>query len=131
MCVVILELLDKPRDSPELPKLSLSNSLLRKAKQLYFQQKDYEYIHVAIHLYEIFDTLHQIRIIHSDIKSQNFIDYAITGSPVLFDFSISWVSMNGLLCLDRFRRKPRTFEERRDSELDYIERLVLWYAYLC
>lgn len=125
VCIIVLELLDKPRFSPRLPELSLSNPSLMKAKQLYSELKDYEYVHIFVHLYEMADILHQIKIIHSDIKPENLVDYSITRSSVLFDFSRSWVSMNNSVpCLDPFKTKPRTFEERRDSELDAIRRMV-------
>jgi len=125
VCVIILELLEKPRFSPQLPELNLSEPFLSTAKQVYSESKDYEYVHIFVHLYEMINTLHQIKIIHSDLKPENLIDYSVTRCSVLFDFSRSWASMDSLLCLDPFTRKPMTFEERRDSELQSIRRLVL------
>jgi serine/threonine protein kinase len=128
-CIIVLELLDNPRSGCRLPDLNLSKFLLMRAKQVYCESKDYEYTHILIHLYEIVDILHQTKIIHSDIKPDNLIDYSVTKSSVLFDFSRSWVSMDSLPCLDPFQRKPKTFEERRASELDGVRNLVLLYAY--
>jgi serine/threonine protein kinase len=130
VCIIVLELLDNPRSSCRLPDLSLSKFLIMRAKQVYWESNDYEYTHIFVHLHEIIDILHQIKIIHSDITLDNLIDYSVTKSSVLFDFSRSWVSVDGLLCLDPFQRKPKTFEERRASELDGVRSLVLLYAYL-
>jgi len=84
----------KPQFSLRLPELSLSKPSLIKAKRLYSKLKDYEYIHIFIHLYEIADILPQIKLIYSDIKPENLVDYSVTRSLVLFDFSKSWVSIN-------------------------------------
>jgi serine/threonine protein kinase len=128
VCIVVLELLEIPRINLRLPELTLNESSLNTAKQLYSEIKNYEYIHIFIHFCEIIDILHRIKIIHSDLKPDNLIDYSITRSSVLFDFSRSWVSMDNLPCLDPFKRKPKTFEERRDSELNAIKHIVLRYV---
>jgi serine/threonine protein kinase len=129
VCIIVLELLEKSRFSPGLSELRLSESLLMTAKRLYSELGDYEYVHIFVHLSEMVDILHQIKIIHSDVKPDNLIDYSVTKSSVLFDFSRSWVSIDSLPCLDPFKKEPKTFEERRDSELDGVRRLVLLYAY--
>jgi hypothetical protein len=107
----------------------LRQVLLIAAKQLHPKSKDHEYVHIFVHLYEIINSLDQIKVIHADFKLVNLVSYAVTKSSVLFDFRESWVYMNSLLCLDPFKRNPRTFEDRSDSELDSIRRIVLLYSF--
>lgn len=71
-----------------------------------------------------------IIIIEPKVNLDNPIDYSLPKILILFNFSRSWVSMDNLLCLDPFKKKPKTFEERRDTELDGVRRMVLLYSYL-
>ena len=128
--MIVLELLDQQRPSSQLPEMNLSASLLSMAKEIYLNLGNREYIHIFIHLCEMVDILHRVGIIHADIKPENLLDYTVMSSSVLFDFSKSWVYADDLPCLDPFQKKPRTFEERRNGELESIKRLVLLYAYL-
>ena len=112
---IVLELLSESRPWPILPELYWSGSLSR-ARQLYSELRDVEYVHIFIHLLEIVDTLHNIGIIHSDVKAEN------VRRSVLFDFSKSWVYTEDLPCLDR--GQPRTLEQRQEGELKAIYNLV-------
>jgi hypothetical protein len=58
VCIIILELLEKPRFSPELSELRLSESLLMTAKRLYSELGDYEYVYIFVHLSEIVNILY-------------------------------------------------------------------------
>ena len=74
---------------------------------------DPEYIHIFIHFCEMVENLHCAKIINADLKANNLIDCAIGGRPVLLDFSKSCTYLNNIPCLDPFKKKPWTFEERR------------------
>lgn len=117
---IVLELLLESRPWPTLPELYQSSSLFR-ARQLYSELGDVEYVHIFIHLSETVDTLHNIGIIHSDIKAENI------RPSVLFDFSKSWVYMKDLPCLDR--GQPRTLKQRQEGELKAICNLVKRYCF--
>lgn len=71
-----------------------------------------------------------IIIVELKVNLDNPVDYLLMKALVLFNFSRSWVSMNNLLCLNPFKKKLKTFEKRRDTELDGVRRMVLLYSYL-
>lgn len=127
---IVLELIEQPRSCQILQEVDLNDSFITMTKQLWTEIKDHEYIHIFVHLYEMVDLLHQINIIHADVKPDNLADYDITKSSVLFDFSSSWVYTDNLPCLDPFKRKPRTLDERRDGELDAVRQFVIRYTNL-
>ncbi|KAH7418728.1 hypothetical protein BKA64DRAFT_655078 [Cadophora sp. MPI-SDFR-AT-0126] len=125
VCMVILELLDQPRPCQDGHDLRLSDYSLILAKNLHSDSMDPEYIHIFIHLCEMVETLHHAEIIHADLKEDNIIGFAIAGRPMLLDFSKSWTYSDNIPCLDPFKKKPWTFEERRIAELDTIKFTVL------
>ncbi|CZT13951.1 uncharacterized protein RAG0_17604 [Rhynchosporium agropyri] len=126
VCAKILELLDEPQPCQDEHDLQLSDYSITSAKeQLYSGSMDLEYIHIFIHFCEMVETLHGAKIIHGDLKPDNLIDYAIGGRPILLDFSNSWTYSDSMPCLDPFKKKPRTFDERRIAELDAIKYDVL------
>jgi hypothetical protein len=119
---VVLELLSESRAWPTLPESYASGSLLR-ARQLYSELGDVEYVHTFIHLSEIVQTLHNIGIIHGDITAENI------SRSALFDFSKSWVFIGGLPSIDH--GSIRTLNERQEGELIGVYDMVKrYYSFL-
>ncbi len=125
--VVVLELLEGPRSCNKSNELRISEQSLERAKVLLPQLGDGP-VHVFIHLMDIIETLHSARIIHGDIKSDAFADYDLTRGLAMYDFSLSWVSIDGIPCLDPFHDKPRSFGEQSSIERKDVEYLV-WTDY--
>ena len=117
---IVLELLSESRPWPTLPK-SYRSILLPKARQLYCDLGDVEYVHIFIHLSEAVETLHGIGVIHGDVQADNI------SHSVLFDFSKSWVFSEGLPSIDQGRM--RTLKDRQKGELAGIYDMVKRYYY--
>ena len=113
---IVLELLSESRPWPILPELYWSSSSLFRARQLYSELGNIEYVHIFLHLLEMADTLHNVGIIHGDIKAEN------VKCSMLFDFSKSWVYMEDLPCLDR--GQVRILKQGKEGELKVIYNLV-------
>lgn len=128
VCIIVLELFEEPRPRGIVIDLSLSTSSLKMAKELYSGMKNHEYIHIFIHLCEMLDTLHQIGVVHGDVKPENLINCSVTGFAVLCDFSIAWVYTNSRPRLDRFLRNPRTLEEASNGEREGMKHMIVRYA---
>jgi hypothetical protein len=115
--VVVLELLNGPRNL-EQPRFTEVNELsLSKAKELHL---DLESTHIFLHIREMVDTLYNARISHGDIKPDAFVDYGLIGGQAMYDFSKSWVANYRSPCLDPFSRRPRRLDEHFDGELEAV-----------
>jgi serine/threonine protein kinase len=121
--MIFLELLDEKQDCEVPPELQISDETRQKARELYRNGVDAEYVHIYVHCMEKIEVLHNAKIIHGDIKPDIFMNNA----SVVCDFSRSWSWEDNKPCLDKFnpRQGPRSFETRKEGERKLLQKLVL------
>ena len=123
-----------PENGERGPKLQGPYTVIRALERLYTRERparkhwkhNAHYTARCLFIY----SKSAIIIVGQKVNLDNPIDYSLKKTLVVFNFSRSWVSIYNLLCLDPFKKKLKTFEERRDTELDGVRRMVLLYSYL-